>query len=185
MAVISQIKATSDNVNYNIRDDYSTWGDRNYAQNSGPGVVVSHLASGNEYIAINIGTAANNIPSGSIVTVSFDLEMKVTTANPTLLVYNTNNKGPMQFTNTSKTFTAAANTTLKQKCEYTNTYIARGSAATLTDNYLEFYSTYNTGNVFSISNLKLELSNTKSTDWSPAPEDIARYIGDNTIELFG
>ena len=30
MAVISQIKATSDNVNYNIRDDYSTWGGRNY-----------------------------------------------------------------------------------------------------------------------------------------------------------
>ena len=44
MAVISQIKATSDNTNYNIRDDYSTWGGRNYAQNSGPGVVSSHLA---------------------------------------------------------------------------------------------------------------------------------------------
>ena len=29
MAVISQIKATSDNVNYNIRDDYSVWGGRN------------------------------------------------------------------------------------------------------------------------------------------------------------
>lgn len=28
MAVLSQIKA-SDNVNYNIRDDYSTWGGRN------------------------------------------------------------------------------------------------------------------------------------------------------------
>ena len=26
---------------------------------------------------------------------------------------------------------------------------------------------------------------TKATDWSPAPEDIAKYIGDNTIELFG
>jgi hypothetical protein len=29
MAVISQIKATSDNVDYNIRDDYSIWGGRN------------------------------------------------------------------------------------------------------------------------------------------------------------
>lgn len=182
MAVISQIKATSDNVNYNIRDDYSIWGGRNYVQKGGPGVVVSHLTSGNEYIAINIGTAANNIPSGSTVTVSFDLEMKVTTANPTLLVYNTNNKGPMQFTNTSKTYTAAANTTLKQKCVYINTIGAR-SDATLTDNYLEFYSTYNTGNVFSISNLKMEIGN-KPTDWSPAPEDIARFIGNETIELY-
>ena len=182
MAVISQIKATSDNVDYNIRDDYSIWGGRNYVQKGGPGVVASHLTSGNEYIAINIGTAANNIPSGSTVTVSFDLEMKVTTANPTLLVYNTNNKGPMQFTNTSKTYTAAANTTLKQKCTYTNTIGAR-SDATLTDNYLEFYSTYNTGNVFSISNLKMEIGN-KPTDWSPAPEDIARFIGNETIELY-
>ena len=182
MATINKIKAT-DNINYNIRDDYSIWGGRNYAQQSGPGVVVSHLTSGNEYIAINIGTAASNIPSGSTVTISFDLEMKVTTANPTLLVYNTNNKGPMQFTNTSKTYTAAANTTLKQKCVYTNTITAR-SDATLIDNYLEFYSTYNTGNVFSISNLKLEISNGKPTDWNPAPEDIARFIGNETIELY-
>lgn len=29
MAAISQIKATSDNVSYNVRDDYSTWGGRN------------------------------------------------------------------------------------------------------------------------------------------------------------
>ena len=177
MALISKIKGTN-GTEYNVRDDVSVWGGRNYAQNSGPGVIVSHLTFGNEYIAINIGTASNNIPSGSTVTVSFDLEMKVTTANPTLLVYNTNNKGPMQFATTSKTFTAAAGTTLKQKCVYTNTFTARGSAATLTDNYLEFYSTYNTGNVFSISNLKLELSNTKSTDWSPAPEDIAHVNGE-------
>lgn len=182
MATISKIKLPN-NASYDIRDDYSIWGGRNYAQWSGPGVVVSHLTSGNEYIAINIGTAANNIPSGSTVTISFDLEMNVTTANPTLLVYNTNNKGPMQFANTSKTYTAAANTTLKQKCVYTNTMTAR-SDATLTDSYLEFYSTYNTGNVFSISNLKLEISNGKPTDWSPAPEDIARFIGNETIELY-
>lgn len=182
MAVISQIKATSDNVNYNIRDDYSIWGGRNYVQKGGPGVVASHLTSGNEYIAINIGTASNNIPSGSTVTVSFDLEMKVTTANPTLLVYNTNNKGPMQFTNTSKTFTAAAGSTLKQSCVYTNIFKTR-SDANITSNYLEFYSTYNTGNVFSISNLKMEIGN-KPTDWSPAPEDIAKFIGNETIELY-
>ena len=34
MAVISQIKATADNVAYNIRDDYSTWGGRNLLYNS-------------------------------------------------------------------------------------------------------------------------------------------------------
>lgn len=176
MALISKIKGTN-NTEYNVRDDVSVWGGRNYAQQSGPGVVVSHLTSGNEYIAINIGTAANNIPSGSTVTVSFDLEMNVTTANPTLTVYNTNNKGPMQFANVSKTYTAAAGTILKQFCSYISTITARGSAANITDNYLEFYSIYNTGNVFSISNLKMEIG-TKPTDWSPAPEDIAHVNGE-------
>lgn len=163
-------------------DRVSTFGGTNYAQHSGPGVVQSHLTSGNEYIAINIGTAANAIPSGSTVTVSFDLEMKVVTANPTLLVYNTNNKGPMQFNNASKTYTAAANTTLKQHCVYTSTIKAR-SDATLTNNFLEFYSTYNTGNVFSISNLKLEIGN-KSTDWTPAPEDLVTYDSSTSSLVF-
>lgn len=164
-------------------DRVSTFGGTNYAQYSGPGLVVSHLTSGNEYIAINIGTAANNIPSGSTVTVSFDLEMKVVTANPTLLVYNTNNKGPMQFNNASKTYTAAANTTLKQHCVYTSTITARGSQATTTNNYLEFYSTYNTGNVFSISNLKLEIGN-KPTDWTPALEDLVTYDSSTSSLVF-
>ena len=34
MAVISKIKATADNVDYNIRDDYSIWGGRNYLPQS-------------------------------------------------------------------------------------------------------------------------------------------------------
>lgn len=166
----------------NLVDRVSTFGGTNYAQYSGPGVVQSHLTSGNEYIAINIGTAANNIPSGSTVTVSFDLEMKVVTANPTLLVYNTNNKGPMQFNDVSKTYTAATNTTLKQHCVYTSTMTAR-SDATLTNNFLEFYSTYNTGNVFSISNLKLEKGN-KPTDWTPAPQDLVTVDTTNDTLVF-
>lgn len=35
MATISKIKATADNVDYNIRDDYSIWGGRNYMQGTG------------------------------------------------------------------------------------------------------------------------------------------------------
>lgn len=35
-----------------------------------------------------------------------------------------------------------------------------------------------------IAHAKLEYGN-KATDWSPAPEDIARFIGNETIELYG
>lgn len=38
---------------------------------------VSHLTSGNEYIAINLGQSYMDIPSNTQVTISFDLEMKI------------------------------------------------------------------------------------------------------------
>lgn len=70
MAVISQIKATSDNVNYNIRDDYSIWGGRNLIaiKDSVPGYIQGsatlNLANQNStnkettsaYISVKAGT---------------------------------------------------------------------------------------------------------------------------------
>ena len=176
-------KAVQDNL------DNMVIGGTNLILNSA-GVLGDHLTTGNEYIAINVGKSYMNVQHGTQVTVSFDLKMTVNTANPTLLVYNTNNKGPKAFSNSatgtggvsgvSVSFTAAANTTLERRVSVTG-YINDRTSPSLTDNYLEFYSTYNTGNVFSISNLKLELGN-KATDWSPAPEDMIQpyVIGTQT-----
>lgn len=145
-------------------------GGRNYVLNSA-GVLASHLESGNEYIAINLGQSYMDIEDHTQVTVSFDLEMTVVTANPTLLLYNTNVKGPKQFSNETLQFTATAGTTIKGRYSVTSLILDRANP-TVSYNTLEFYSTYNTGNVFSIANLKLEVGN-KATDWTPAPEDMA------------
>ncbi len=121
------------------------------------GLAASHLESGNEYIAIDVGQSYMDVPSGSSVRVSFDIEMTVATANPTIQIYNTNNKGPKQISNVAVSFTAAAGTTIKQRVVAPiQTITDRGSNANISNNYIEFYTTYNTGNVFSISNLQLE-----------------------------
>ena len=150
-------------------------GGRNYILNSG-GTLANHLESGNEYIAINVGQSYMNIEDGTTVTISFDLAMKVHTNNPSLLVYNSNNKGPKQVSNKKVDFPDSFKTA-DDEIHYTRAFVVTTiydrniEEVTTQDNFIEFYSEYGTGNVFSISNLKLE-KGTKATDWTPAPEDI-------------
>ena len=157
-------------------------GGRNYVLNSS-GTLVSGLGSAagsrKEYQVLNVGQSYMDIPHGTQVTISFDLYMTVNTANPELLVYNTNYRGPKAFSQLSdatgettgvrKKFTSAAGSVIDERVSVTG-YINDRTSPSISDNFLEFYSGYGTSNWFSISNLKLEIGN-KATDWSPAPED--------------
>lgn len=155
-----------DVVNLNI-------GGRNYILNSanlsasGLGSVAGSRA---EYRTIDVGQSYMNIANNTEVIISFDLEMTVNTANPTLMVYNSNRLGPKMFASKTLKFTAAVGETIKQRCNVI-TQITDRENPSLTTNTIEFYSTYDTSNWFKISNLKLEIGN-KATDWSPAPEDL-------------
>ena len=155
-----------DVVDFNI-------GGRNYILNSA-NLSVSGLGysagSRAEYRTIDVGQSYMNIKNNTEVTISFDLEMTVNTANPTLMVYNSNRLGPKMFVSKSLKFTAAVGETIKQRCSVV-TQITDRENPSLTTNTIEFYSTYDTSNWFKISNLKLEIGN-KATDWSPAPEDL-------------
>lgn len=143
---------------------------------------VSHLTSGNEYIAINLGQSYMDIASGSTVTISFDIELKYMNSSDSyksyFLVYNTNNKGPKQITNV--TFSSqiyngeTVGTTIKKRVSGTTTIVDRASSNT-NNNWIEFYTGYGTENVYAISNLKIELGS-HSTPWTPAPSD-AIYVG--------
>lgn len=148
-------------------------GGRNYILNSA-NLSVSGLGSSYgsrmEYKPLDVGQSYMNITSGTEVTISFDLEMTVGTANPTLTIYNSNRLGPKIIASKSLRFTAAVGDVIKQRCSVV-TQITDRENPTLTTNTIEFYSTYETSNWFKISNLKLEIGN-KATDWSPAPEDL-------------
>ncbi len=129
--------------------------------------VVSHLESGNEYIAINLGQSYMDVPDGTTVTISFDLELNYAKASTYFQVYNTNNKGPKTFTSVNIGHQVydgeTVGSTIKKRVSLEATITDRVSHST-TNNYIEFYSQYHTGNLFKISNLKMELG-TKATPW--------------------
>lgn len=143
---------------------------------------VSHLTSGNEYIAINLGQSYMDIASGSTVTISFDIELKYMNSSDSyksyFLVYNTNNKGPKQISNVSFASQIydgeTVGTTIKKRVSGTTTIVDRASSNT-NNNWIEFYTGYGTENVYAISNLKIELGS-HHTPWTPAPSD-AIYVG--------
>lgn len=136
--------------------------------------VINRLESGNEYYALNVGQSYMGLPSGTTVTISFDLELMVNTANPQMIVYNTNNKGPKQFNNTALHWTAAVGEVIKERVSVTNTIVDRSNSNT-DNNYLEFYTVYNTGNKYKITNLKMEIG-TVPTPWVPNDLDDI-YVG--------
>lgn len=164
------ILASGDNINENL------------VLNS-ENISVSHLESGNEYIAIDLGQSYMDIPSGSQVTVSFDLELKYTNGGGTsnyFLIYNTNRKGPKQIANVridSIVYNGeTVGTTIKKRVYGTTTISDRSSPST-TNNYIELFTTYNSGNVFKISNLKIELG-AVATPWCQNSNDVG-YVGSN------
>ena len=148
----------------------------------------SHLESGNEYMALNVGQSYMDIESGTQVTISFDLEMKYvntgTSSAKYLHIYNTNNKGPKQISDVNwypEQHGYSVGDIIKTRASVTTTIVDRADHKT-DDNYIEFYTVYNTGNVFSISNLKVEVGN-KATPWTPNPaDDLYSQMGlDNNI----
>ena len=159
-------------------------GGRNYILNSAD-LSVSGLGStaGSrmEYKYIDVGQSYMGIEDGTEATISFDLEMTVGTENPTLMVYNTNRRGPKTFAAKTLRFTAAVGDTIKQRCSTVVTIID-AEDPTQTSNFIEFYSTYETSNWFKISNLKLEIGNT-ATDWTPAPEDLIESAANTSVIL--
>ena len=204
MAVISQIKATSDNVNYNIRDDYSIWGGRNLVHNTrflsatppapwvnwgSPttrevvtinGINYMHIVStttqyqGYSQNSIHRG-GYGDVAEGDQIIVSFDAYAKTAGQKCCAGIHWNNSSGSIisqvwfvpTLTTTSAHYISPIYT-VPANCVGFNLMI--GSNTTTAD---EIW----------MAKVKVEKGN-KPTDWSPAPEDIARFIGNETIELY-
>lgn len=156
-------------------DVVSSVGGRNLVLNSsvleasGLGAISGKRA---EYQTIKTGESYMDLEDGETITISFDIEMRIAKANPTLQVYNSNVPGPVGIPNVS-----VSNQLQGDVGETINKRISFTTSATLRDsprysfNTLEFYSNYGSDNFYRISKLKVERGN-KATPWTPAPEDI-------------
>lgn len=157
-------------------------GGKNYIIKS-EGVLIDNLAGGanKEYTALNVGQSYTDILDGTEITISFDLEMTVNTANPKLTICNSNRLGPKVFDSRTIDFTAAAGTKIKGRYSVTSVMRNRNNA-TLTENYIEFYSTYGTSNWFKISNLKLEIGKI-ATPWTPYLANIESRLNNTESKI--
>ena len=178
MAVLSQIKATSDNVTYNIRDDYSTWGGRNLVYNKTESSINGQLDFQYD-ILYGLENFLADLKQDDEIVISFEAKAASNVAGCTIYGY----QGSGKTIGTAPTIALTTdwqyfsfNTTVK---DYAVQYNNNGSI-------MFFYCTDSTARAVlkSIRKLKIEKGN-KPTDWSPAPEDIARFIGNETIELYG
>ena len=156
-------------------------GGRNLARNT-KGVLIDKIGSADgsrkEYNYLNLGCVLP-LNNNDDISISFDLDMEVKTAPPSLMVYNTNNKGihtTCQQTNVLVGNTYQVGDIINKHIAFVSTITDRESP-TLPQDYLEFYSNYGSNNFYRISNLKVEKGN-KPTDWSPAPEDTETAISD-------
>lgn len=158
-------------------------GGRNLILNSkGPW---STTASSPNAMTINVGQSYMNVPSGTSVIISFDIETNVISdGEPKILVYNRvgSSDGPKQIADAIYIFPSlTTGTNIKQRCVVKTTVTDR-SGATKTDNYINFTDSGNKLDIYTISNLKMEIGD-KATDWTPAPEDTDAAINDAKTEM--
>ncbi|MCL1164326.1 hypothetical protein L2728_21075, partial [Shewanella chilikensis] len=83
-------------------------------------------------------------------------------------ICNSNRSGPRVFSPTKEFHDFGSK---KVRLAFTTKIVNnKGNIVYPDDNWIEFFSTYGTGDFWKISKLKIERG-TKATDWSPAPED--------------
>lgn len=232
MAVLSKIKA-SDNVDYNIRDDYSIWGGRNLIKGSNKlstasnmygwinngnsttlevitenGIPVIHM-KGNvteKWIPSITTRQKINLEWGQVYILSCDIKVDkaITIASSVPQHYwaaSMENDNEFDPALTGKgagvsvtSYVPAANVNIAANTwqHYERIFTTAASAPNSSYPYpglrpFIYGSVRSTSESVEVNvwtkNWKLEKGN-KSTDWSPAPEDIARFIGDETIELY-
>ena len=121
----------------------------------------------------DIQSALEKVPAGSEITISFDVEMS---KGHFIQAYCSNTYGSTYFIGE---FIFRDIGTTKRRLSFTT--VTAAASAPDRQTHLEFYSTYGSGDLFKISNVKIEKGN-KATDWSPAPEDIIKNTpGENTF----
>ena len=172
MATINKIKATN-NKEYNIRDDYSIWGGRNLLQNSSQILSNGSVLDTKTLFAVYLWSTPGQSYTG------WKQIMPYTNINTEGLFTIT-----FQAMNDSQEYWCLKhNGSAHDYALYFKNpeNIKTGDELTLSFDVIKYNPSIANG--LEVKNFKLERGN-KPTDWSPAPEDIAKFIGNETIELY-
>lgn len=123
-----------------------------------------------EYKAYKVGLL--DVTDGETITISFDLDMTINTANNYLLVYNSNKKGPhrIQSVLALPNESVSVGDHIQKRVSVVTTISDRTTGVTEIEDWIEFYSNYDTENEIIINNIKVERGD-KATTWSPSPFD--------------
>lgn len=165
------------------------WGQENLATNTG--IRNPDQSQQVEFRAFKIGNLP--ITAGETVTISFDLKMEIGTAitngTPYLYIYNTNYRGPhgqwISYTNNTTTKIIpignyAVGDIIQRRVFFTTNVASSFNAGSYTEDWIEFYSNYNTENKITITNLKIERGSI-ATPWCPNSSDaLATTMGLNS-----
>lgn len=132
-----------------------------------------------EYNSLNIGETFQNenLPDGTKITISFDVE--TLTGIDNLQVYNNNNPGPQGFT--TRTIQDIPVGISRQRIK-TTLFNRDPVDVQRVGNFIEFYSTYGTDQFYNIRRIKIELGHTE-TDYSLHPEEF--YVGYTRVNKDG
>lgn len=118
-----------------------------------------------EYDYLNVGKSLDDLSSGTTITISFDIETTEFGVD-SLMVYNTNHKGPKEIG--------------KRYIRDIPAGITRQSVTTLVrdndnpdqeDSYIEFFTEYGTDQLFEITNISIN-KGSYALDWKPNPYEI-------------
>lgn len=104
-------------------------------------------------------------------TISFDIKSADVSQKNTILVYCLGTDG------TKHTFTGTYVPVTTEYVRHSVTVTPHLDDASATTSHLAFFGTYNTGNIPSVKNVKVERGS-KATDWTPAPEDVEGDISE-------
>lgn len=152
---------------------------KNFLTN-GAGTVVDTFNTEDEHQYFDTGTDYRSLNHGTVVTISFDLEMKINSISftsqgtlhtkPFLWVYNTNRDGDNSFESKQIYFeNCAVGDTIKGRYSVQTKIIAPSdNSQPSTVDCIEFYSGYTSKNYYKISNLKLALGNNANI-WEANP----------------
>ena len=168
-----QIKQISKGLILHYPLNRSNWGQDNLILNASTlsvNKLNNALNSRTEYWAANVGQSYINFEGGEKVVLSFDLEMIIRTLPVYFMVYNSNNKGPIQFPTIRvdsqiNSLNPEIEQIIKTRIIIPATLTKRENA-TQTKNFIEFYSNYGSNNFYKISNIKMQMGE-KSTAWCP------------------